>query len=171
MAIYEFFIEHAITASSLLDSEYGDLYYGSVLGGDLYFSRLLRSEDWQNANESDKIKALYEATTLIDRLNFRGAKYSSTQKLQFPRGTDTEVPRDIEHATYEVARLLLSGLDPEEETKNQNVRQHKFGPIVTEYSEVRNIPPHVSAGIFSAKAWRLLYPYIRQNTEVTISRV
>lgn len=169
--IYEYDINHALSFSSLLDLEYGDAYYGSVQGGDLYFSKRLRVDDWETAADQDKVKALYEATSIIEALNFRGYKSDAGQRLQFPRGSDTEVPEAINNAAYEIAILLLGGLDPEIESQNANVKQFKFGQITTEYSDSKSTPPHVSAGIFSAKAWRLLYPFIRQNTEVNLVRV
>lgn len=171
MAIYEYDISHNVLLSNILDLEYGEAYYGSIAGGDLYFSKRLRTEDWETASPQDKIKSLFEATLIIDTLNFRGDKADEGQQLQFPRGIDTVVPEQIENASYEIAILLLGGLDPQLETQNQNLKQVKFGPISTEYSESRNTPPHVSAGIYSAKAWRFLYPFIRQNTEVNLTRV
>jgi hypothetical protein len=169
--IYEYNINHALSFSSLLNFEAGDAYYGSIQDGDLYFSKRLRIDDWEVATPQDKVKALYEATSIIENLNFRGCKAVSTQRLQFPRGSDTVVPEAINNAAYEIAILLLGGLDPEIESQNANVKQFKFGQITTEYSDSKSTPPHVSAGIFSAKAWRLLYPFIRQNTEVDLVRV
>lgn len=169
--IYEYDISHSLFLSDLLNLEYGAAFYGSIQGGDLYFSKRLRIDDWETATPQNKIRALYEATSIIETLNFRGYKAVATQRLQFPRGSDTEIPEAINNAAYEIAILLLGGLDPEIEARNTNVKQFKYGSIVTEYSDSKSTPPHVSTGIFSATAWRLLYPFIRQNTEVDLVRV
>ena len=43
------------------------------------------TESWDNANDNVKEKALKNATRNIDTLSLRGHKYSSSQKLKFPR--------------------------------------------------------------------------------------
>ena len=169
--IYEITVSHEIGVKDTADINYDIYYYGTIRGGDIYFSKKLRSDDWELASDTDKLKALLEATAMIDRLNFSGDKVSETQILQFPRGTDTTIPDDIVNAAYEIAKVLLSGLDPEHEYANLAVKKQQFANIVTEYSEQKSAPPHVSAGIFSATAWRLLFPYIRTTTEVTLNRV
>jgi len=170
VAIFNYTVPHQITLKHVLDCEYGDPYYGSTRGGDVYFSRRLRSDDWEQSSEGDKQKSLFEATSMVDRLNFKGAKSISTQRLQFPRDGDTRIPTDIEYATYEIAILLLGGLDPEAETSNLSSQKNKFGNIHIEYHERRSPFPYMLAGIYSAKAWRFLFPYIRDSKTVDIVR-
>jgi hypothetical protein len=49
-------------------------YYGTVDEANTYFGMRLYAEAWDNAEPADKPRALYAATTLIDRLNFKGDK-------------------------------------------------------------------------------------------------
>lgn len=163
-------VEHALQFKQILDFEYAISYYGTTLGGDIYFSKRLRQIAWSSASDQQKIAALFEATEMINRLNFRGDKYSATQKLEFPRNTDTEVPEDIEKATYELAYMLLDGLDPEKEARQAKVASKQIGPLSTSYQN-RNDSPTVTAGIFSSKAWSLLAPYLRDPTSVSLMRV
>lgn len=150
--------------------DFGTMFYGTTLGGDIYFSRKVRRSAWTTASDADKLASLYEATGLIDRLNFKGDKTDDTQKLEFPRGGDTEVPDDIEKATYEVAYQLLNGLDPNLEADLANLSRNKLGSIETEYTNANN-QPYVTAGIFSSVAWGLIYPYIRDPSTVNLMRV
>lgn len=169
MADYD--IPHSISFSQTLDLEYGDPYYGSINGGNIYFSKRLRTEDWEMASDEDKQKALFEATYAIDRLNYKGSRTVTTQKLQFPRDGDTVVPRDIEYATYEVAIVLLSGLDPEAEALNLQTAMTKFAGATIAHNPFRSPLPYVLAGIHSAKAWRLIYPYLRVVNTISLTRV
>ena len=80
-----------------------------------YADERLNVEAWDTAKETDGsswgeagtlcVKAITMATKAIDRLSYKGDKYSSTQENQFPRGTDTTVPDDIKRAcmlTFEI---------------------------------------------------------------------
>lgn len=167
----DYVIPHSLSFNQTLDIEYGDPYYGTINGGHIYFSKRLRTEDWELASDRDRQKALFEATYMIDRLNFKGSKTNLSQKLQFPRDGDTTVPRDVEYAAYEIAIVLLSGYDPEAETRNKEVMTHRFGGASTTYQPYNNPLPYVLAGIPSATAWRFLYPYMRVATTVSLVRV
>lgn len=167
----DYVVPHSLSFNQTLDIEYGDPYYGSINGGCIYFSKRLRTEDWELASDEDRQKALFEATYIIDRLNFKGDKSDPNQKLQFPRDRDTRVPRDIEHATYEIAIMLLGGYDPEAETRNKEVMATKFGGASITYQPYNNPLPYILAGIPSATAWRFLFPYLRVATTVSLVRV
>ena len=53
---------------------------------------------WEDATDEEKKAALIEATRIMERLNWAGSKADEDQDLQFPRGDDTTVPDDIQHA-------------------------------------------------------------------------
>lgn len=180
--LYEYLITLRLTTSAsnnietdvlmvILDTTTGLVleYYGSVFGGDDYFATKLHSSAWDEAEQPSKRKALVEATQRIDRLNFRGVKNNSEQSLQFPRGTDDDVPQDIEFATYELAYSLLDGIDPELEIENLSVLSRSYASVSTNYNR-RTVPEYVLAGIPSAKAWSYLKPYLRNPGEITIQR-
>lgn len=164
--------------------------YGSVSEADTYFATRLYSDAWEDASTEDKTKALATATRHIDRLNFAGYKHTVwavldanacadeddiaaaevAQALQFPRGSDTEVPEDIEIACYEIAIALLDGVDPEMEAESLGVISQGFASVRTTYdrSWAQN---HIQAGIASAAAWRYLKPFLRSGLDFVIKRV
>lgn len=134
-------------------------YYGSVAGGDHYFTQVGRGTEWLAANDSNKLAALKQATTIIDRFSYKGLPGSGG--LQFPRSGQDRVPEDIERATYEIANRFLEGYDPEEVTGP--VASEKFGPVSVSYKNVE-LPLHVQIGIPSRYAFDYLYPYFQQRT-------
>lgn len=144
-------------------------YYGSVEEGDLYFSTKLNSA-WDCSDFLDKRKALITATQIIDRLNFIGCKATTTQVLQFPRGTDTNIPSDIKFATYEIANKLLDGVDPDLETDNLSVESHSYHPVRTTYNRTF-LQVYMQAGVPSARAWAFLRPYLRTPAGIHLRRV
>lgn len=144
--------------------------YGTVAGGDDYFELKLRADDWENASESDKGKALFEATQIIDSLNYAGDKYSSTQELEFPRGEDTEVPDNIIKACYEIAIKLLGGFTREDALSRVGITSDNWGPVKRTYDPSQT-PEYYLAGVPSAEAWTLLKPFLRTNSGVRIHRV
>ena len=144
--------------------------YATVIEGDAYFATKLNADVWENADSSDKTKALEEGTRIIDRLNFAGEKADENQSEQFPRGTDTEVPEDIKFADCEIALALLDGVDPEIEFENLRMTVHRYGPVQSNYD--KDSPPlHIVAGVPSLAAWRYLVPYLRDQRAITLHRV
>lgn len=145
-------------------------YYGNVPRGTEYFNNRLDNDAWfDNINPKQRI-ALFEATQLIDRLNFAGNKSDSTQLLEFPRGQDTEIPRYIEFATYELAYVLLDGVDVNQEVNNIVVTSHNYASARTTYDRSK-VPDYIIAGIPSAKAWSYIKPYLRDIRQIALSRV
>lgn len=108
--------------------------YASVAEGDDYHASRLRSTDWTNASNSDKQKALAQASRVIDaEVRFRGYKANYAQAMQWPRilardsnlygavvaantagdvfseyFNATTIPKELREATCELARLLLA---------------------------------------------------------------
>ena len=57
---------------------------------------------------------LKRATLAMDRLyggHFMGVKTNAAQPLEFPRDGDTDIPTALQHATIELAMLMVNGLD------------------------------------------------------------
>lgn len=154
--------------------------YGTLVRANRYFDNRLRNNYWTEASVDDKKRALTEATTIIDTLNFVGEKTDPDQLHQFPRSAigsltvdpivDTTVPSEIEVAGYEIAIQLLSGVDPDREIENLASSVQGFSQARTTY-ERAYVLEHIAAGVPSAKAWRLLKPYLRDSRRLTISRV
>jgi len=172
-------------------------YYGTVNEANTYFSHRLYSSVWSSANATDRENALIEATQIIDRLNFAGHKaavyselYDSdgdlespapsdstlrtaylSQELEFPRGTDTDVPDAIKMACWEIAYALLDGIDPDMEAENLAVVGQTIASVRTTYDRNNVNVEHIANGVPSAKAWRLLKPFLRDAGAYRMSRV
>ena len=144
--------------------------YGTLGRANRYFDNRLRNIFWIEASLDDKKKALIEATTIIDTLNYVGEKTDDSQIHQFPRKMDLVVPRDVELACYEIAIQLLSGIDPEMEVENLAAHSQGFSSARTTY-ERAYVLDHIAAGVPSARAWNLLKPYLRDPRRINLSRV
>jgi len=145
-------------------------YYGTLNSADLYFDNRLDSSCWENATVKDRQTSLIQATRAIERLNFEGFKNNSLQTLQFPRNDDTDIPVEIEYATYEIAIKLLEGVDTDIETRTFGVLKEAYSGVSTTYdSDYVNI--HIRAGIPSIIAWEYLLPFLRDPTRILLSRV
>lgn len=144
--------------------------YGTIERADGYFASVLHGMRWEDTTRTRKLQALVSATKRIDMLNFWGQKAVATQSLQFPRGTDTTVPVEIEHATYELALVLLKGIDPDTERDNLFRNSQVYGSVRTDYNRAA-VPMHTANGIPSPTAWSLLLPYMEERKGLTICRV
>ena len=165
--------------------------YGSLEAANTYFNDRLHSDLWFTESNSDRTKALYKATTIVDSLNYKGRKAAvytamladediteleirvaeASQELEFPRDEDTTVPTQIENATYELAFSLLDGVDPDLELENLAVKSQAYAGVRTTYD--RNLQPieHIVNGVPSATAWRMLRPFLRDTYSILMSRI
>lgn len=144
-------------------------FYGSIEKADNYFSMVLHGMRWSDTNRTRKLQALVSATKRIDRLNFIGVKTLIDQPLQFPRGSDTKTPVDIEEACYELALTLLKGIDPDIERDNLYINSQAYGPVKTDYNRGA-IPMYILHGIPNANAWDRLFPYLLARVGLEICR-
>ena len=145
--------------------------YATIVEAQAYFDGRLNTDAWDDAtDDAERNKALIMATTLMERLNFRGEKADIAQELQFPRGNDTAVPQDIKNACAEVALALLDGVDPEMEFDNLRMKSQAYGVVKSTYDSER-APEHYVAGIPSSIAWGFLKPYLRNVFTVRLDRV
>lgn len=171
-------------------------FYGTLSEAQDYFESRLHSELWDESSVQDRQKAMATATRMIDQLSFVGEKATAyaerqnaddpdcptsdeltairaaglTQELEFPRGTDTDVPTEIEHACYELAFSMLDGRSAEKELED-------LATISQGYSAVRRTRDrsfaheHLLAGIPSQLAWGFLRPYLRDSKNLRMNRV
>lgn len=144
--------------------------YLTIDEGDAFFSTEMEHEAWDTANNDQKNRAIATATRLIDRLNFAGDKHDSEQVLEFPRNDDTTIPEDIKIACALICYALLDGVDVEEERRSLDFRNVSFSGVSGNYDRavihqayLHNIP--------SVKAWSHLRPYLRDTSQITISRI
>jgi len=170
-------------------------YYGTVNEANAYFQNRLHEEAWSNASSDDRVKALIKSAQIIDALNFKGHKAAVdayydddgvldsdydeedlreaylSQELEFPRGTDTEVPDSILIASWEVTHALLDGVDPDLELENLGVVSQGIASVRTTYNRNHTQIEHLMNGIPSAAAWRYLRPFLRDGDMIKFSRV
>jgi hypothetical protein len=164
--------------------------YGSLTNANTYFQTRLHSDLWFDQTTIDRTNALYMATTLIDALSFKGRKAAeyavlaadedatdaelraanATQALEFPRDDDTSVPTAIEYATYEIAYSLLDGVDPDLELEALAIRSQAYAGVRTNYNRDQHPIEHLINGIPSARGWRMLRPFLRQDNRITITK-
>lgn len=144
--------------------------YGTVEQADNYFSQTLEGQRWMHTPREKKFKALVSATKRINRLNFSGYKAQADQPLQFPRGTDTLVPVDIQQACFELAQVLLKGVDPDTEADNALVTLQGYGGLRTEFDRSSH-QPWMLSGIPNKYAWDLLWPYLDDVRGIELVRV
>ncbi len=144
--------------------------YGTIERADYYFDSCLGGQRWMNTPTRTKQRALKSATLQIDKLNFKGYKASADQPMQFPRGTDTKVPVDIEYACYELAQALLKGVDPETEANNTLLTLLVYAGLRTEFTRDSHQPWMIS-GIPSKAAWDFLFPYLEPRVGIDLVRV
>lgn len=172
MAIYIKSITHTFAITQIANVTNGKTlpFYGSVDDASNYFSARLYTEDWFSCERAQQIAALSDASRRIDRLNFIGSRAESGQLLEFPRLGQTFVPVQIEQATYELALIMLSGVDPDTEAGNLSTVTRGYGSMKTEYLRTFAVP-NVKAGIPSMTAWNLLVPYLRDGSAVKLNRV
>lgn len=157
-----------VTQSSIIGTVSTN-FYGTVLAATSYFTNRTNSTAWTDATNAQRVTALIEATQLIDNLNFKDDKTVSTQYLEFPRGGDTVVPTNIQNASYELALRILDGFDPDNEMESLRSSSQSYDGIRESYHS-GVFPEWTMAGIISARAWRLLKPFLRDPRILTISR-
>lgn len=146
--------------------------YGSVSDADTYFSTLRydASSLWASATTQVKTALLNEATILIDRLNFKGCKTEEDQDNEFPRDEATEVPTDIEYATFEIAYSILSGRNIDYERENARKMSVSFGSGKNVRKTEQFVSENIENGIPSERAWDFLLPYLRDPTNIKLER-
>lgn len=144
--------------------------YGTLEKADNYFASMLEGQLWAYKDRDLRMRALVSATKRIDRLNFIGEQADAEQPLQFPRGTDTLVPVEIEQACYEVAYALLKGVDLDTERDNLSMTVQAFGGLRSEHDR-SIVPLYLASGIPSATAWDLLLPYLQGRRGLQMERL
>lgn len=146
-------------------------HYGTMNGALAFFDNRLHSTDFELATTQDRTSALYQATQLIDSLNFVDDKTDPDQELQWPRGGSEVVPQNIERACYLIAfELLVNDVQLEPFSEKADLASEGHGSARANYN-AQDRSPHLVAGIPSFEAWRLLLPHLRSRSELTLSRI
>lgn len=144
--------------------------YGTLQGADNYHASMLEGQRWGCTDQTRRFQALVSATKRIDRLNFIGVKADDSQSLQFPRGTDTLVPGDIEQACYDLALALLKGVEPDTEHVNSLTTVQAYGGLRSEFDR-SSVLEYIANGIPCLTAWQKLFPYLQARSEIELRRI
>jgi len=161
-----------------------------------FFDDRLHADGWANSASSDRVKAIKQAGTLLDALNWVGYRAAAqterdaqiaaggsvtdeaavftagqTQTHEFPRGTDSTIPQNLKDACALIAyELLVEGVSVNDEFAILGVDSEGHSSIRVNYQRDR-VAPHLAAGIPSFEAWRLVRPFLRDSGEINILRV
>ncbi len=163
-------------------------FYGTTTDGDAYFAARMFSWDWEQATTDEKEKALQTATDLIDQFDYLGQKYAvailddsasdeerktanAEQVNEFPRGTSSVIPVEIEQATYLIAQRLLSGRDPQMDLEALSVKFERYGSVQSGYDRSGNTQEHLAHMIPSPQAWNLIKPFLRERNVFVTKRM
>lgn len=163
-------------------------HYGTIVEAAAFFGNRLHSFAWDNATGDDRIKALNQATELIDQFDYIGEKYAVnvlgedatcdekqaaelTQLHAFPRGDTNDVPVEIEKACYLIAYELLDGRDPNRDLENLPMDQMAFGDARAGFVRDGNMLEHMTHLIPSPQAFNLLRPFFRERNKFTVKKV
>jgi hypothetical protein len=150
--------------------------YSTLIESEVYFQNRLHILSWTTASNSDKTKALEEASQRMDRLSFSGAKVDDAQVAEFPRyyGTavvgDEVVPEEIKKSCNEIAFSLLDGAEPEKEFAELSKSGQAFSGVRVNYDR-ESIPAHTVNGIPSLLGWHYLKPYLASAKQIRLVRV
>lgn len=145
--------------------------YITLADADTYFAtQRLFADAWEEASDARKTLALQMATNLMEQLAYSGDKTDEDQEQQFPRGGDTTIPTDIQNACAENAYSLLDGVDVEYEYENLRRVSQGFANVRSS-NDTGILPEHKLAGIPSYIAWRLMVPFLRDKSAISIMKV
>lgn len=175
--------------------------YVTIQEAEAYFDERLHEEAWSLSNADDQRKSLEEATKIINTLRYKGLKnvvhvfilanpevaecaakgdpdslaqirvVEATQENEFPRGADTVVVQSIKWANYEIAYGLLDGIDPDMELENLSITKLGIAAVRTSYNRNQEPLEHILNGVPSAKAWKWLRPFLRDDDRIRLNRV
>lgn len=160
------------TGSGTIYTASADESLTTVEQADLYFANRLYVTEWTNASNSMKKTALIEATRILNKFAYKGTKTSPTQLHEFPRAglygySETEIPKDIVYAQFEIAYALLKGRDPEQEMRGAHVTSRRYSGVGTTYDSAR-IPDYILCGVPSAVAWDYFYPFLDKSASGSV---
>lgn len=144
--------------------------YIDVTDANDYFKSRVDISAWECQDSPTKLRALNNATKIIDALPIAGEQATTTQDNRFPRYPDTDVPCAIKNACCEIAYSLLDGINPELEFENLSQQSSGYANIKSTFDR-SSVPEHILAGVPSVTAWRMLRPYLLDSRALVMRRV
>lgn len=118
--------------------------YISVADATTYFEGSIDHDLWDAATNDTRERALISATRMMDRQDWLGSKYSSSQDLEWPRSgltdkngdslDETTVPQQVLDATCELASALIDNPYLQDDTDSgSNIKKLKAGSAEIEF--------------------------------------
>lgn len=144
-----------------------DTTYVSVTSANDYFNQRLRTTEWTLASTEDKLKALIQATSILDDLNY--ITPGATPDHAFPQQGSTTVPTNILKACCEIANALIKGVDPDMEVMSSNITETKIDGASVKMNG--KTFAHFQYGVPSVLAWRYLVPYLKIGADIKLERI
>lgn len=141
-----------------------------------YMENVFDSSDWDIEQPGPKIKALREATLIINNLDFKGTKESETQENEFPRiinGQNVGIPFDVKKACIEIANTIVGGFESEKEIRELMVESRQIGGRDTGMNSQyfrKMDQEHLRHGIPSYRAWGYLRPWLKDSDVIHFER-
>lgn len=137
---------------------------------DTYIATILDTDAWDDATEDQQLKALKQASRLIDSLNYIDDKASPTQEHAFPRTGRTGVPQEIQLACIELALDILDDVDGERDYDDQLIVSEGYASVRATYNRER-VSLHKILGVSSRTAFKYLLPWLDLSfREITLQR-
>lgn len=154
--------------------------YLSLTQAQIYFDGILSTEAWDSASPGDKLKALVQASSDVDKLAYASQKSELQQEHEFPRFIsdytiesnkyDTDlIPLDIKYAVCEQALAILDGWDVAQEIDGLSTTSSSYSGVKSDFDRDRP-PMHLLAGL-CPKAWQFVLPFIRDTRSIVLRRV
>lgn len=136
---------------------------------DTYFACILDTEYWEDASDSEKDRALTQATILVDSLNY--IDYPLTEIHAFPRTGQSAVPDNVKKAVCEIALSLLGDNDAERDYDDIKIVSEGYSSVRAAYA--KDIPIiHKMLGIPSRRAYTYLLPWLDlASDQVNLNRI
>lgn len=145
-----------------------------------YFDGRLNTEAWDCAGVTDRNKALIQASTDIDKLQYAGEKLTYQAEHEFPRKyedriiditdyDDDNVPLSIKYAVCEQALALLDGWDVTQEIDALSTVSAGYSAVKTSFNR-DSVPMHLKCGL-CPQAWQFILPFLPDNRSVSLFRV
>jgi hypothetical protein len=146
--------------------------FATHIEAEAYFDDRLHADAWNDAEEDDQLRALIQATRLLNALvgrnsEWTGAAASETQRLAWPRTGMTsstgyavasdEIPEEITAAEFEIALSLLQATSDPLATsaiESLGLTSLKAGPVALTFKDELQ----VSANLIPDVAFDLLVP-------------
>lgn len=153
--------------------------YITVDEAEQYFEGVLDTDAWDDATNAEKTKALIQASTDIDKLEYIGTKTTLQSEHEFPRNPIPEidpnqidsdlVPFNVKYAVCEQALAILDGWDVGQEIDGLSLVGAAYSSVKATFDR-EDIPMHLKCGL-TPKAWQFILPFIRDNRAIRLSRV